>query len=145
VQLLKLAHSKVFVNIYWTMSVLNVFHLPDAIEDLINDKILTSGDQFSLNFLNHPEFFHLGVLNDFEREILRVKYQKFIQEKLPTLKILNSEKIKELMLQTLSYLNMSNYQRARDEFRNYNLKLDQIRKENFIEIFPELRSLITNP
>ncbi len=127
------------------MSVLNVFHLPDAIEDLINDKILTSGDQFSLNFLNHPEFFHLGVLNDFEREILRVKYQKFIQEKLPTLKILNSEKIKELMLQTLSYLNMSNYQRARDEFRNYNLKLDQIRKENFIEIFPELRSLITNP
>ena len=118
-----------------TISAYNAEHVPDFFDDWIS-KEYVAADSVECNTVLFPEYLRAQILPDNKKEKIILKYKSFI-EKHNIEKYRNSYSFFAFMdsLKTdKSYLV--------PDFIDYNKKLDSIRNENMLDIFPELSCLI---
>lgn len=141
----ELQDSGIEYKMVTTVSILNVFHLIDFIKILLREKMLVSGNQLLLNILQQPPFYNIKILSKEERKILASKYQCFIQTELPTFKLKDSKIIIEQLNRVLTYADLGPGEwdmfEERRKFVIHTLKLDGLRKEKFLKLFPEFTEL----
>ncbi len=130
--------TNVLFGINITVSILNIFHLPEFITYLINNK-LVHPDRINLYLLFKPLYYNLTqlpphvkikateTLNDFKRN--------FVQKL----------KTKNHLAQHIDYLiNYMNAEQGKElrEARYWLNKVDELRGESFVQTFPELAELM---
>ncbi len=139
---LRSAAPHVVFRIDWTLSVYNVFHLPDALEHLLKDSFIKSIDDFNLNFLDQPEYFHPSILKKSEIQDLKIHYQKCCDKFRDFLPKDETYKIQAVLDKAINFVINHDKRSFRIDFRYHNRQLDKIRGEKSSAIFPELKNLI---
>lgn len=123
------------VNI--TVSILNVFHLPSFIECLI-DELKIQPNRINLYLLFDPQYYSITQLpltlkHKVENEFIMLKEQLLS-------KIENGHHLTGHIDMVINHLNSEQGQKL-DEFINWTKKIDELRGENFVEVFPELKRI----
>lgn len=131
-----------FINIYSTISVMNAFHITNSIEHWINSGMITQPEHFDVNLLTYPEYLNINILNKNEREQLAIHYKQFIEH----LSLITSAEVAHSIAgklqQILQFFEADVWHKEREQFRNYTFRLDQLRAEKFITLFPEHLELL---
>lgn len=132
-----------------TISLLNCYHITDAIQYWIKNGMLTQTRSIRLNILSTPEYLSIHLLNSKERSTLSQHYRNFLthlQTKADPATYDNVQREFETLLSTLSSAEpLPNIlSELRMEFATRTRALDKIRGESFEELFPELNSLFRN-
>lgn len=124
-----------------TVSVLNAFHIPDFLEYLIQNNMISSGEQIGVNILNSPSYFNIGIFNEVERIELENLYNAFITNKLVKMKISYKELLQSQLELILEYIKKSPLKNSheRKKFLVFNSRLNKLRKDDFLGKFPELK------
>lgn len=138
---LKMQLSHVTFRIDFTLSVYNIFYLPETLEELISRNVIDTLSNFTLNFLSEPKCLCVHILDQLERSKLKLKYAEF-SEKFENKHSMHAEKYKNILNSALAYLQLHSSENERLDFKFYNRKLDQIRTENSLTVFKELERLI---
>lgn len=128
-----------------TVSAMNAFHIPAAIDRWIELGWLQEKDDFRFNIATRPEKINLNILSLKERATLRAHYHDYLVS-------LRSRGLSELLVNKieaqLEYVLISFSDKVweiqRAEFRDWTRKLDKIRGENFVNLFPELRDIFAS-
>ncbi len=128
-------------NIQWTLSVLNVFHITEAMTFFSEKNFLESAKMFELDILYTPYHYSIKILTSKEREALKKHYEHFLQTDYLGLKIKEKESFKKNLEYILSLLEHDYFDNERNNFVEITKKLDGLRNENFLNLFPELNSL----
>jgi radical SAM protein with 4Fe4S-binding SPASM domain len=132
-------------NLYWTLSVFNVFHIVDAFKFFIEEKFIPSGVNFEVNILNEPAIYNIRILNQGEREQLKQHYLQFINGYLPQVNFEAKEEFAKTLHYIVAYLDEEFMIKERKAFWLYTRQLDRLRGENFLRLFPELQNLMLEP
>lgn len=133
----------IFPYIYLTISVLNLFHLPDALDDWIKNKLVIWPDQLVLNCISEPRHLHPNILNNKERLRLNTKYEAYLLSKKESTHMVIYIMIERTLHYALSTLNEPTWRHERKKFSSWTKKIDQFRNEKTELIFPELASLLS--
>ena len=121
-----------------TVSVMNVLHVLDFHREWTNMGLIAAKD-FNVNICQSPDWYRIDILPDsFKKEIVIPLYEKHISW---------LEPIDNLNRATNGFKSLLNILKANDashilpKFKEEVMKLDNIRNENFWNIFPELMIL----
>ena len=120
-----------------TLSVLNAWHLPDFHRSWVEKGLLKPQD-LNVNILQGPEFYRIDMAPADYKEKLRIKFEQHLEWLRP---------LDPLQRATVGFESAINYMSATDnshmldKFWAKTNELDQIRKENILEIIPELETL----
>ncbi|MBY0555324.1 twitch domain-containing radical SAM protein [bacterium] len=134
---------EIYFAIHITVSVLNVFRIPASIRFWLDHGFVTDANQLVINFVEHPKYYNINILNDREIESLKKIYldskESFV---LPSgLNISDGINIK--LSHILAKLSQEQQLEQRSEFRRITQELDKLRNENTSLIIPELEALMT--
>lgn len=132
----------IYFGLDWTLSIYNVFHLPFALKYFFDKKMIKSIDEFALNLLTEPQYLRVTLLNKKERENLRNLYRKSGYEICQIVPKNDRDKVLRLFSDIITYVESSDDQSQRLDFKIFNRKLDAIRGERSSALFPDLHSLI---
>lgn len=138
----KLPHAKLCITP--TISVLNAYHLPLLLKFLADEKMIESWEQVGINILEDPKFFNIRIFNINEKENLKKLYLDFIHNVAPSVSVRKKEHLASFLNSIINYIeNNSQIDNLakRKKFVSYNLKLNLIRNENLLALFPELEGL----
>ncbi len=128
-----------------TVSVLNAFHLIELIRYLVKEKMIISGEQVGLNILDQPSFYNVKILNSNEVKKLESIYKDFIENELKNSGLERVEVITEQLERLLNYCKKDTTdfdpKVERKKFVAYNSRLNKLRKENMLQLFPELSDI----
>ncbi|MEQ1722458.1 MAG: twitch domain-containing radical SAM protein [Pseudobdellovibrio sp.] len=125
-----------------TISVLNSFHITDAIEEFIRLGMLKNADALRLNILLQPSYLSINILNNKERDALKNYYEIFLKNISNNTPDSLFTKIKAELYRVLGHLELiSSSEQERLRFKKFSLKLDQLRNERTFLLFPELVDL----
>lgn len=130
--------------IYWTLSLLNAFHLIDALKFFIEKQFIEGGDQIELNIIREPKIYNIRLFDQDERSRLKSLYKQFSEELLGT-SFPKKEQLIDQLNYVLAYLAEEEWKDQRKVFWGFNRKIDRLRKENFLSLFPELKNLYEIP
>lgn len=126
-----------------TISVMNCFHITVAIETFVQNGMLTCPDFFRPNVLLQPNYLSVQILNPDERKSLEKHYLSFLNSILETTPAILFEKIERELQRILIHINSSPCDlNERIRFKKFTIKLDQLRNEKTVLLFPELMDLI---
>jgi len=128
----------IYFYINFTLSVMNCFHVVDFHRECVETGFIETPDRFRLNMLQHPFHFRIQILPAELKQRLIEHYEKYIVE-LSSLKHSNS--IINDFRMAINFINSENYLHELSNFKKSITQVDVIRKENFVNIFPELSEL----
>lgn len=120
-----------------TVSVYNVFNLPDFHREWIEDGLVRPNN-FRINLLLDPEYMRIQILPDEMKKDVSAKYEKHIQY-LEQFK--GTKTVIENFKNILHYLYEDKKNNKVSIWLNKTSALDNIRSEEVFKIFPELRSI----
>jgi organic radical activating enzyme len=132
----KCPHVIFGINI--TVSIFNIFDITEFYYYLVTNKFVKA-DRVNLYLLFGPECFSIAQLTSGLKEKVGRKIEEFMENTLP--QIPNSSNFQNHLLSVQSYLN-SHEPTHQDQLRERIKKVDEIRNENFVELFPELAELV---
>lgn len=138
----------VVLYLHVSVSVLNAFHLPDAIDEWLRLGMIQWPDQLVLNFVRQPAHFDVAVLDATERRALRARYTAYLAELAPrTHRILHLtiERAFKAILGAVERPPGQDRRRLRARFREVTRSLDRRRGERLTAVFPELGRLMREP
>jgi sulfatase maturation enzyme AslB (radical SAM superfamily) len=144
-ELIKIQYPKIKFNLYWTLSVFNVFHIVDAFKFFIEEKFIDSGLNFEINILNEPAIYSIKILNQTERDQLKEHYNNFIDGYLEKTHFKAKEEFAKILRYILAHLDQGVLQNERKGFWLYTRQLDRLRGESLLKLFPELQNLMLEP
>lgn len=126
-----------------TLGVANSFHITEAIEAFIDLQMVINPEDIALNILNDPKYLSVHILNTEERAALKLHYSDFLSK----LKLKTSpdlfKRISHLLNTVLMHLDSELVNEpARLNFKKFTLRLDKLREERLVFLFPELIGLI---
>lgn len=125
-----------------TISVLNVFHITEAIQEFINLGMIKNSDALRLNILLQPSYLSINILNSKERSALKNHYHQFLNNSAKAIPGFLLTKIQNELFRVLEHLESETAPEVeRLRFKKFNLKLDQLRSERTLLLFPELVDL----
>ncbi len=127
----------VYFEITPTVSIMNVYHLPDFHKDWI-DRGLLEPNNIRMNILTYPMEHRIQIIPKEQRKKFITKYHEHIQW------IDNNfgEGIaKDGFISILDFLEQKNYDNLISDFINRNTPLDELRGESLFKICPELKFL----
>lgn len=131
--------DNIYFYINFTLSVMNCFHVVDFHRECVETGFIETPNQFRLNVLQHPLHFRLQILpNDLKIKLIEC-YEKYIED---LSKLENSQSIINDFRAAINFIQSENYTHEIDNFKKYIRQLDNIRKEKFSNIFPELSELM---
>lgn len=120
-----------------TLSIMNAWHLPDFHRDWVNRGLIRAQD-LNVNILQDPAYLRIDIATAEYKEQLNVKYQEHLDWLRP---------LDKLQRATVGFESAINYMMATDntqlipKFWSKTHELDSIRKENILDIIPELKAL----
>lgn len=120
-----------------TLSIMNAWHLPDFHRNWV-DRGLIRAQDLNVNILQDPAYLRIDIATAEYKEQLNVKYQEHLDWLRP---------LDKLQRATVGFESAINYMLATDntqlipKFWAKTTELDAIRKENILDIIPELKAL----
>jgi MoaA/NifB/PqqE/SkfB family radical SAM enzyme len=120
-----------------TLSIMNAMHLPDFHLDWVNKGYIRPQD-LNVNILQDPAHFRLDIAPADYKERINARYQEHLTWLRP---------LDQLQRATVGFESAINYMISTDnsqlipKFWAKTDELDQIRKENILEVIPELQAL----
>lgn len=137
IQRLKTEAPHVRFKITPTLSAYNVSHWPDFHREWIDNGWISAND-IHTSYLTHPEPMSMQVLpKDFKTTVVQ-KYETHIQY-LETLSY--SQEAIHQFRSVIDFLLANDFSHQLPEFLQQTLKIDNLRRENLFETFPELAPL----
>lgn len=126
---------KFYVN--FTVSIMNSFHIIDFHHYAVQSGLIDSYDNLHINIVQFPNEMSLQVLPTNIKKELTYKYTEHIN----FLKR-NNYFVSQQYESLISFMNSNDQSYLVSKFKDYMLKLDKIRDENFVEVLPELKELV---
>ncbi len=133
------------VRIFSTISAMNAFHIPVAIDRWLELGWLKVPGNVLFNIVTTPHRFNLNILSLVERERLKERYANYMHSL--DSRDLDPVLVKDIKVQFEVVLNSfapEVWEQHRASFRDWTKKLDKIRGENFVRLFPELKDIFTD-
>jgi sulfatase maturation enzyme AslB (radical SAM superfamily) len=128
--------------VFPTISVLNAFHIIQALKVWFDIGMIRKAGDVNFNILNYPTYLNLNLLNDTERNKLKDHYQNFLREIKGKWPSDLSENVEAELNLTLNSLGPEIWKNERHLFRSYTAQLNKLRGESFLKLFPEYTELI---
>ena len=120
-----------------TLSIMNALHLPDFHRDWVEKGLLKAQD-LNVNILQDPPCYRLDIATAEFKELVKAKFEQHLEWLRP---------LDKLSRATVGFESAINYMLATDnshlieKFWAKTKQLDEIRKENILDIIPELKAL----
>ena len=124
----------VYFEITPTVSIMNVYHLPDFHRNWV-DRGLLEPNNIRVNMLTYPDYYRIQIIPKEERKKFIDKYNehiKWIDDNF------GKGVAKEGFMSILNFLEQKNYENLIPDFIDRNTPLDELRGESLFEICPEL-------
>ena len=120
-----------------TLSIMNVWHLPEFHQDWVNRGFIRAQD-FNINVLQFPQHYRVDIAPVEYKESIEEKYRNHIawlkkQDHL--------ERATQGFESAIQFVHAKDNTHLIDSFWRKTHELDNIRKENILDIIPELRAL----
>jgi hypothetical protein len=124
-----------------TVSVMNCFHIADAIPEWIGSGLLSAPHELTLNILTGPRHLSMNLLNQGERAKLRSRYRQVV-ERLRRAGHPHQlvDHIESQLSGALARMTDDSGIAERRSFTQFTQTLDTARGESFQRLFPELDS-----
>lgn len=119
-----------------TVSIHNIFHIPDFIKYFIEEQNLSSSD-IVFNLLVRPSYYSVQTLPLEKKEKVLALYSDFLSYAEKSYSQSEFENIKKQLAAITSHLTAFDNSKQYDLFKSMTQKLDFIRDEKFSSIFPE--------
>jgi len=129
------SHIQFFISC--TLGIMNSFNIVDFHKEWV-DLDLIKIDDFFINILLEAPYLRLQALPDNLKEKVTHLYQDHIDGYISSH---NGERVNGHFQSAINFINQKDYSHLLPEFCSITKKLDDIRDENFAEIFPELKEL----
>lgn len=127
-------HPSISHHMSPTVSIMNVYTLPEMHRYFIENGLISSPNQIIFNILLSPSYFELKNLPDYLKEETKQLYLEHIE----WLKTQNTEsRILDLFHSVIDYLDKPASSMDVKIFVSQTKKLDSRRNQNFEEVFPE--------
>ena len=121
-----------------TLSIMNALHLPDFHRSWVKKGFIKPQD-LNVNILQDPMYYRIDIAPIKYKQRIRIAYEEHLEWLRP---------LDQLKRATVGFESAINYMMATDnsnlipKFWNKTIELDHIRKENILEIIPELAALV---
>lgn len=122
-----------------TVSIMNVLHMPEFYKTLVETGLIRP-QEMQLNILFEPEYFNVRGLPPAIKRRVNQNYQSFMDEYLPQFGA-EVEGVRGHFQAVLQYMWAEDWD-LRETFIQRTAELDQLRKERFQDIFPELNEFV---
>lgn len=131
------------------VGVLNVLHLPDFYRYCVENRLLKP-KHLNVYLVFEPEFYNIQTLPEFFKQRIRDKYDEFLKTYVSKFRSRIRATVEAQFTRVLDHLN--NPEEFRSDLESYhqqtltsfNDKLDALRDEDVVSVFPELKDLYTN-
>ena len=120
-----------------TLSIMNSYHIPDFHKEWIELGLLKPMD-WNINILQSPEYYRIDVLPEvMKQEVLKIynDHISYLEDKDEFKRAINGFK------SAMNFMTGTDNSSLISELLKNLDKLDKLRKENFFDIFPELKRL----
>ena len=132
-------HPTVNRYVNCTVNIMNVLYLPELFNYLIDSGIIDTYN-FNINLLLDPEEYCIQVLPAHIKLKVKDKLGQFKSELFS--RGIHFQKAAHDFDNILNFLDEKDRSELMPIFKDHTLKLDQIRKENFTAVYPELSELV---
>ncbi|MCP4123218.1 MAG: twitch domain-containing radical SAM protein [Bacteroidetes bacterium] len=128
------------------VGILNALHIPDFFKDWV-DQGLMQPEELNMYVVFEPEFYNLQRLPDFFKKRIEDKYRDFFSGYLSKFNSKVRSYVEGQFIEVLNHMNKDDqFQSASGSYKDnnfitYNRKLDALRNEDLLEVFPELEDL----
>ncbi|GLC81964.1 twitch domain-containing radical SAM protein [Lacrimispora brassicae] len=148
-RLLKKECPNISIIIDYTVSAFNILHLPDFHKQMVEDKYIKV-DEFYLNVLNEPGFYNIRILPEEIKQLAVQKIKEHISWMKAQLPFNHTQDQGTLIKRKyfiskwhscLNYMNGKDWSHLIPQFLEYTNKIDTIRNEHCLDIFPELKPI----
>jgi MoaA/NifB/PqqE/SkfB family radical SAM enzyme len=121
-------------TVFYTLSALNILHLPDFLRELHRLPEFR-GTDLTINFLHEPKFLSPQIFPAAFKERVRARLEEFRKEAegLPNLHTIQT---------ALDFMSAESHEEELPRFLMMMRRMDEIRGENFLATFPELRPVL---
>jgi len=123
-----------------TVSIFNILHIPSFYQYMVENR-LVEPERMNLYYLQGPEYFSVTNLTAALKQKAVEVYQVFNKDYLEH--TTGTEKMKEHAAALIKYM-LSHQTQKQAEFKKRISETDELRKENFAAVFPELAEMMTN-
>ena len=134
-------HADIVVN--YTVSAFNILHLPDFHREMVEKGYLTA-DKVRINILHAPEYYSIRILPQELKQLASEKITEHLgwlaQQKVFKNKMVLSYYIEEWR-SCFRHMQGADWSHLLPKFLEYTRRLDELRKENCIDVFPELEAI----
>jgi len=120
-----------------TLSIMNALHLPDFHRDWVEKGFIKPQD-LNVNILQDPDYYRIDIAGKELKSQIREKYNSHL-EWLRPLDHLNRATVG--FESALNYLDANDNSNLQLQFVQRTQQLDALRKENILDVIPELRSM----
>ena len=120
-----------------TVGLINALHIPDFHKNWVDQGLLKPQD-FNFNLLQYPFWQRMDLLPDSFKQKVKDRYEKHLEWLRPLDHLTRATKGFE---SGLDYMMRRDNVKFLNEFKGGMQKLDDIRNENILEVFPELKEL----
>ena len=120
-----------------TVGLINALHIPDFHRNWVEQGLLKPQD-FNFNLLQYPYPQRIDLLPESYKEKVKEKYEKHLEWLRPLDSLTRATKGYE---SGLDYMMRRDNSKDLGQFKDSLKKLDLIRAENMLEVFPELKEL----
>jgi organic radical activating enzyme len=138
--LLKQMVPHVKFKIAVAVSIINVLHLPDFHREWIQ-KGLVAPDDIMINLVSEPDYYKIDIAPEIFKEKIRKKYKDHAKW---LLDMGASEVTCNAFLKCISFLDYRDNSLKLNQLKQRTRELDILRKENILEVFPELDIIFQN-
>ncbi|PIP91235.1 MAG: hypothetical protein COW01_06180 [Bdellovibrionales bacterium CG12_big_fil_rev_8_21_14_0_65_38_15] len=125
-----------------TISAYNVFHFPDFHLDWIEKKLLEP-NALRLNILTYQEFMSVRIFPKAAKSMITEKYKKY-RDKICNIAIKNGHyyfNVENGYNSVINFMNAQDDSHMRENFYERVYRVDSIRGERLIDVYPELKLL----
>ena len=139
IKMLKEYVPHVKFNLTPTISIWNVWHFPDFFEYMINNNYLdpTDEDCMRLNMLTNPWWANVGILPNFYKDAVYLKWNKIKLNPNYSTAVHNAAKVVQEALK----LGEPRVEGLHEFFKTQ-AETDKLRNENLLEVIPELEDVL---
>ena len=120
-----------------TVNIMNVFYLPELFSYLVDDRIIQPND-FNINMLLDPEELRIDVLPASAKNEVKLKLDRFKNE----LQVKGWFKAASDFKNIISHMMEKDNSHLFPKFIQNTKKMDSIRSESFVHVYPELAQIM---
>jgi hypothetical protein len=142
---LRASGPPIYPSIICTVSVMNAFHITDAISEWISAGWVQGPKELIINLLRTPRHLSINILDRSERERLKDHYRNWLLLNVTHWSRDLHRSIEIQMGEIISFLSEEPWLKERKAFRYLTFTFDRSREESFIGLFPEHFNLLYGP